>query len=87
MIITAGVFAWQDWLDAAPGPVGSKYQKGVPGAGKRMERPFAAFRSNCFPVHPIRYNNQKGVHILGMEYRSMEDTAAAVIADYEAGGW
>ncbi|KAJ7033273.1 D-lactaldehyde dehydrogenase [Mycena alexandri] len=72
MIITAGAFAWQDWLDAAP--ASSKYQKGTPGAGRDM-------------VHLLRYKNEKGIRILGMQYRSMEDTAAAVITDYEARGW
>ncbi|KAJ7766216.1 D-lactaldehyde dehydrogenase [Mycena metata] len=72
MIIAAGAFAWQDWLDAAP--TSSKYQKGTPGAGKDM-------------VHLLRYKNEKGIRILGMQYHSMEDTAAAVIADYEARGW
>ncbi|KAJ6531438.1 hypothetical protein DFH09DRAFT_1183626 [Mycena vulgaris] len=72
IIITAGAFAWQDWLDAAP--PASNYQKGTPGAGKDA-------------VHLLRYENGKGIRILGMEYRSMADTAAAAVADYEARGW
>ncbi|KAJ6452663.1 hypothetical protein C8R45DRAFT_1083348 [Mycena sanguinolenta] len=72
IIIAAGAFAWQDWLDAAP--PSSKYQKGTPGAGKDH-------------VHLLRYKNDKSKRILDMEYRSMEDTAAATIADYEKRGW
>ncbi|KAJ7189651.1 hypothetical protein GGX14DRAFT_484545 [Mycena pura] len=72
IIIAAGAFAWQDWLDAVP--PASKYQKGTPGAGKDH-------------VHLLRYDNGKSARVLGMEYRSMGDTAAAVVADYEARGW
>ena len=59
-------------VDAAP-PT-SKYQKGTPGAGKDA-------------VHLLRYKNDKSIRILEMEYRSMADTAAARIADYETWEW
>ncbi|KAJ7230091.1 hypothetical protein GGX14DRAFT_409938 [Mycena pura] len=72
IIIAAGAFAWQDWLDAVP--PASRYQKGTPGAGKDH-------------VHLLRYDTGKSVRVLGMKYRSMADTAAAVVADYEARGW
>ncbi|KAJ7737805.1 D-lactaldehyde dehydrogenase [Mycena maculata] len=72
IIVSAGPFLWQDWLDAAP--PSERYQKGTPGAGKDA-------------VHKIRYENGKSTRILGIEYRSMADTAAAVVADYEAKGW
>ncbi|KAJ7076683.1 D-lactaldehyde dehydrogenase [Mycena belliarum] len=72
IIIAAGAFTWQDWLDAAP--VSSKYQKGAPGAGKDA-------------VHLLRYDNEKGKVLLSLRYRSMEDTAADVVADWEARGW
>ncbi|KAJ7490816.1 D-lactaldehyde dehydrogenase [Mycena latifolia] len=71
-LISAGEFAWQDWLDAAP--PSSKYEKGTPGAGKDA-------------VYLIRYDASKGIRILGMKYRSMAETTADVIADYEAHGW
>ncbi|KAJ7846608.1 D-lactaldehyde dehydrogenase [Mycena olivaceomarginata] len=72
IIITAGAFSWQDWLDAAP--PSSKYLKGTPGAGKDA-------------VHLLRYKNEKSIRIHGLKYRSMEDTAAAAIKDYEERGW
>ncbi|KAJ7479840.1 D-lactaldehyde dehydrogenase [Mycena latifolia] len=74
IIIAAGAFAWQDWLDAAPAGAAGKYQKGTPGAGKDA-------------VHLLRYDTAKSVRVLGMEYRPMADTAAAALADYEARGW
>ncbi|KAJ7813659.1 D-lactaldehyde dehydrogenase [Mycena olivaceomarginata] len=73
-IISAGAFKWQDWLDAAPAESKSKYQKGTPGAGKDA-------------VHPVRYDASKSKRILGMQYRSMEETAEAVVDDYEQRGW
>ncbi|KAJ7142305.1 NAD-P-binding protein [Mycena epipterygia] len=72
LIICKEAFEWQDWLDAAP-PT-SKYLKGTPGAGKNA-------------VHPIKYDNANGITALGITYRSKEDTAAAVVADWEARGW
>ncbi|KAJ7829525.1 NAD-P-binding protein [Mycena olivaceomarginata] len=45
--------------------------EGTPGAGKNA-------------VHLLRYKNEKSIRILGLEYRSMEDTAAAAIKDYWA---
>ncbi|KAJ6596330.1 hypothetical protein DFH09DRAFT_905482 [Mycena vulgaris] len=77
IIIAAGAFSWQDWracpnfLDFLPT---TPFHKGTPGAGKDA-------------VQLLRYENGKGIRILGMEYRSMADTAAATVADYEARGW
>ncbi|KAJ7731586.1 hypothetical protein DFH07DRAFT_755616 [Mycena maculata] len=75
-IICAGAFAWQDWLDAAaPWTEDSdKYQKGTPGAGKEH-------------VHLLQYKNEKSIKVLELNYRTMADTAEAVIADYDAKGW
>ncbi|KAJ7064076.1 D-lactaldehyde dehydrogenase [Mycena amicta] len=74
IIICAGAFAWQDWLDAVPPSTGSKYQKGTPGAGKTH-------------VHLLRYETAKGIKLLGIEYRSMEETARDTLEDYEKKGW
>ncbi|KAJ7016547.1 hypothetical protein C8F04DRAFT_1160741 [Mycena alexandri] len=76
IIINAGAFSWQDWraYSSTPPPASSKYQKGTPGAGKDA-------------VHLLQYKNEKGIRILGIQYRSMEDTAADVIKEYEARGW
>ncbi|KAJ6571117.1 NAD(P)-binding protein [Mycena capillaripes] len=73
IIITAGAFAWQDWLDAAPKSASGKYQTGTPGAGKDH-------------VHLLRYVNDKSIKVLGMKYRSMEDTAEATVKDWEERG-
>ncbi|KAJ7438936.1 hypothetical protein B0H11DRAFT_2103455 [Mycena galericulata] len=91
IIVSAGPFVWQDWLDAAP--PSAKYQKGVPGSGKDV-------------VHQIRYDNRKAERLLGMTndpskaatdasgqkieftvYRTMEETARDTVADWEKRGW
>jgi len=73
IIVSAGPFVWQDWLDAAPDT--PKYQKGVPRAGKDA-------------VHQIRYDASKSVRVLGMtSYRRMAETARDTAADWEARGW
>jgi hypothetical protein len=38
-------------------------------------------------VHPVRYDTSKSIRILGTQYRSMANTAAAVLDDYERRGW
>ncbi|KAJ6616017.1 NAD-P-binding protein [Mycena sp. CBHHK59/15] len=72
VIVSAGPFVWQDWLDAAPRS--PKFEKGVPGAGKSA-------------VHLIRYDASKSQRVLGMTYRSMEETTKDTVADWEAKGW
>ncbi|KAJ6512289.1 NAD-P-binding protein [Mycena vulgaris] len=73
IIVSAGPFVWQDWLDAAPDS--PKYQTGVPGAGRDA-------------VHQIRYDASKSARVLGMpHYRGMEETAKDTVADWEARRW
>ncbi|KAF7371236.1 hypothetical protein MSAN_00759300 [Mycena sanguinolenta] len=73
IIISAGPFVWQDWLDAAPDS--SKYQKGVAGTGKDA-------------VHMVRYDVRKSARVLGITaYRSMAETARDTVADWEARSW
>ncbi|KAJ7657253.1 hypothetical protein DFH06DRAFT_1197770 [Mycena polygramma] len=74
IIVSAGPYVWQDWLDAAP--ESPKYQKGMaPGAGKDA-------------VHHIVYDASKSATVLGMEaYRSIAETARDTVADWEARGW
>ncbi|KAJ6535745.1 hypothetical protein B0H19DRAFT_963478 [Mycena capillaripes] len=73
IIVSAGPYVWQDWLDVAPHS--PKYQKGVPGSGKGA-------------VHQIVYDASKSVKVLGMPaYRSMAETVRDTVADWEARGW
>ncbi|KAJ7186147.1 D-lactaldehyde dehydrogenase [Mycena filopes] len=73
IIVSAGPFVWQDFLDAAP--KSPRFQKGVPGPGKNT-------------VHQIRYDASKSARVLGMgTYRSMEDMTRDTVEDWEARGW
>ncbi|KAJ7864416.1 hypothetical protein B0H14DRAFT_2348539, partial [Mycena olivaceomarginata] len=72
IIIDAGPFVWQNWLDAVPNS--PKFQKGACGAGKDA-------------VHRIRYDPSKSARVLGMSHRSIEETARDIVADWEARGW
>ncbi|KAJ7704247.1 hypothetical protein B0H14DRAFT_3646823 [Mycena olivaceomarginata] len=73
IIISAGPWVWQDWLDAAPDS--SKYQKGIAGAGKDA-------------VYKIQFNASKSARLLGMTaYRSKEETVRDTMADWEVRGW
>ncbi|KAJ7209032.1 hypothetical protein C8J57DRAFT_1201092 [Mycena rebaudengoi] len=73
IIISAGPWVWQDWLDAAPDS--SKYQKGTSGAGKDA-------------LYKIQFDASKSARLLGMTaYRNKEETARDTTADWEVRGW
>ncbi|KAJ7230087.1 hypothetical protein GGX14DRAFT_409928 [Mycena pura] len=72
IIVSAGPYVWQDWLDAAPDS--PKFQKGVPGSSKGI-------------VYQLQYDARKSVRVLGMTYRTMQETARDTVADWEARGW
>ncbi|KAF8877684.1 D-lactaldehyde dehydrogenase [Infundibulicybe gibba] len=75
IIISGGVNTWQDWLDVAHSIESSPAMtRGIPGAGVNA-------------VHKIRYDNAKGVRLLGMEYRGKEEVARDMLADFGRRGW
>ncbi|KAF7304069.1 D-lactaldehyde dehydrogenase [Mycena indigotica] len=73
IIVCAGPFCWQDWLDVVPAS-NTNYEKGTPGAGKSF-------------VHLIIFENGKAKKLLGLDYRTMEQTAKDTLEDYEQKGW
>ncbi|KAK0475280.1 hypothetical protein IW261DRAFT_1496772 [Armillaria novae-zelandiae] len=79
IIISAGSFVWQDWIDTANAlslsPIPSRtLPKGVPGAGKTAK-------------HQIKYDTAKEKMILGLTLRTKEETAKDTLADFERRGW
>ncbi|KAF9457365.1 hypothetical protein BDZ94DRAFT_1273374 [Collybia nuda] len=80
IIISAGPYVWQDWVDVAnslsPSPIPShkSLPRGNPGGGKNA-------------IHLIQYNTEKEGKILGLKYRSKEETTRDTLADFEARGW
>ncbi|KAJ7202445.1 NAD-P-binding protein [Mycena rebaudengoi] len=73
IIVSAGPFVWQQWLDAAPA-TSKSYQKGTPGAAKNV-------------VHQIQYNAGKSARVLGLSYRTMQQTTRDTVADWEKRRW
>ncbi|KIY46821.1 NAD(P)-binding protein [Fistulina hepatica ATCC 64428] len=82
IILSAGPFVWQDWLDVAnnltpPSPIPSHTDlpKGFPGAGRTA-------------THMVIYDTSKADRIFGrFKYASKEDLTRAILADFEARGW
>ncbi|KAK0199490.1 D-lactaldehyde dehydrogenase [Desarmillaria ectypa] len=79
IIISAGPFVWQDWIDAvntlSPSPIPSHtLPKGVPGAGKGTK-------------YAVDYDTAKEKRILGLKLRTKEETARDTLADFERRGW
>lgn len=82
IIINAGVFKWQDFIDAAnalsPIPRLLKpLPKGIPHSGS----------GHLGAVHLVSYDATKSDRILGLKYRSISNTTEGTLADYAARGW
>ncbi|KAF9064341.1 hypothetical protein BDP27DRAFT_1384769 [Rhodocollybia butyracea] len=82
LLISAGEFVFQDFIDAAnsfspsPIPSHSDLPKGNPGAGKGFQA-------------KVAYDASKASKILGPElvYHSIEETTRDTLADFESRGW
>ncbi|KAL0958148.1 hypothetical protein HGRIS_000315 [Hohenbuehelia grisea] len=78
MIVSAGPYVWQDWLDVANSLSdlcpNRALPKGHPGAGKSA-------------VHKIQLDSSKAARILGLQYRSKEETVKGILEDLQAKGW
>ena len=83
VIVSAGEFIWQDFLDAlhntSPPPFPpsrvAQLPKGEPGtSGKDV-------------VHPILYDTTKQCNVLGLEPRGIEECVRDTVADYQGRGW
>ncbi|KAL0958645.1 hypothetical protein HGRIS_013981 [Hohenbuehelia grisea] len=77
IIVSAEAYFWQDWLDAANSlspPPDRPLPKGRPGAGKSA-------------VHQIQYDARKAQRILGLKYRTKEETLRDVLEDLKVKGW
>ncbi|KAG1731354.1 uncharacterized protein EDB91DRAFT_1154692 [Suillus paluster] len=83
IIISAGNWKWQDFIDAAnaisppPKLATGGLPKGNPGAGT----------GHPSTVHLLYYETAKAARILGLKYRTITETTKDTLADYEAKGW
>ncbi|KAI0349758.1 NAD-P-binding protein [Trametes cingulata] len=73
-IIRGGSFVWQDFVNAA-----RRYSKKIPPGEPSYDRSKAVF--------PAIYNTEKSRRILGIEYRSLEETTRDSVEDFKAKGW
>jgi len=80
ILITAGAWVWQDWLDCAnslqPTPIPShpSLPKGTPGGGKGA-------------TYLNRYDTSKASRILGIKFLTMEESTRDTLKDFEERGW
>ncbi|KAF8873079.1 D-lactaldehyde dehydrogenase [Infundibulicybe gibba] len=79
IMVSAGRYTWQDWLDTAnslkPSPLPNHtFPVGTPGSGKDA-------------VYKNTYDASKSLRILGMKYRTMEQTTRDTLADFARRGW
>jgi len=84
MLISAGLFKWQDWADivnalptATLSSLAHKTTVGNPGSG------------SCRPdtVHMNTYDISLSKEILGLKYRTKEESAKDMIEDFAKRGW
>ncbi|EIW85968.1 D-lactaldehyde dehydrogenase [Coniophora puteana RWD-64-598 SS2] len=82
IIVSSSVYKWQDFIDAAnkvspPPKLSQKLAVGNPGAGS----------ANPNTVHMISFDTSKAKSILGLKYRTIDETTRDTLADFEARGW
>ncbi|KAI0367231.1 D-lactaldehyde dehydrogenase [Pilatotrama ljubarskyi] len=73
-IIRGGSFVWQDFVNAA-----RRYSEKIP-PGDPSYDPSKA-------VYPTKYNTKKARRILGIEFRSLEETTKDSLEDFKSRGW
>jgi len=78
IIISAGEFVWNDWIEVAkslsPSPVPSPSQ---------LARGYPGFK----PVYTVHYDATKSVELLGMIYKSKEEVTMDLLTDFNSRGW
>ncbi|PFH47275.1 hypothetical protein AMATHDRAFT_87804, partial [Amanita thiersii Skay4041] len=85
IIVNAGHYIWQDWLNIANSLTPSPIPSHAPGTEKAL--PVGNTEAIKNPVYMIKYNTAKEKRILGLTYRTMEETTRDTLADYERRGW
>jgi len=79
IIVNAGEFHWQDWIDVAnslspPAAPGKTLPVGNPGAGRTA-------------THMYTYDTSKEKRILGLKYKTMHEIARDMLVDFNNRGW
>ncbi|KAI0827008.1 NAD-P-binding protein [Trametes gibbosa] len=74
IIIRGGSYTWQQIINIA-----HRSSNKIPGEDSSYDLTQA--------VYPVRYSAEKGRRILGIEYRSLEDSVKDMVEDFDARGW
>ncbi|KXN89087.1 NADPH-dependent methylglyoxal reductase GRE2 [Leucoagaricus sp. SymC.cos] len=88
LIVSAGAFVWQDWLDVA-----STHRSPLKSHTFAHHQEFNGFLPRGFPDiernRLTRMDSSKAARVLGPElkYRSMEETTKDILLDYAERGW
>ncbi|KAI0077589.1 NAD-P-binding protein [Panus rudis PR-1116 ss-1] len=73
-IVSAGPWKWQDWVNAA-----RKISPAVPAGNEEYKSENA--------VHKIKFDTSRSERVLGIQYRSMDETTRDILAEFEKRGW
>ncbi|KAF8342424.1 D-lactaldehyde dehydrogenase [Amanita rubescens] len=79
IIVSAGPFHWQDWIDVAnslspPAVPGKTLAVGNPGAGRMAP-------------YMLDYDTSKEKRIFGLKYKTMEEISKDMLVDFDRRGW
>ncbi|KAF8635789.1 hypothetical protein AX17_003846 [Amanita inopinata Kibby_2008] len=85
IIVSAGPFVFQDWLDVANSLSPSPIPSHAPGTAKAL--PVGNPGAGKGAPYKINYDTSKEQRILGLKYRSMEEVTRDTLADFERRGW
>ncbi|KAH7921679.1 NAD(P)-binding protein [Leucogyrophana mollusca] len=82
IIINAGVWKWQDFLDAAnaispPPKLSQPLPVGNPGAGS----------ADPAAIHMLVFKTDRARDIFGLKYHTIAETTEDMLADFESRGW
>ncbi|KAM6493007.1 D-lactaldehyde dehydrogenase [Amanita muscaria] len=84
LLVKAGSNVWQDWIDVANSLSPSPIPSHAPGTNKGLPK---GRPEGKHVKHTVEYDVSKAQRILAPQYRSMDETARDMLADFERRGW
>ncbi|CAL1709339.1 unnamed protein product [Somion occarium] len=73
IIVSAGSFKWQDWVIEA-----RKFAPEIPLGDTSYKSP---------EIYPLQYDTSRGTRLLGIPFRTKEETTRDIIANFKEKGW
>ncbi|KIL64303.1 hypothetical protein M378DRAFT_24585 [Amanita muscaria Koide BX008] len=84
ILVKAGSNVWQDWIDVANSLSPSPIPTHAPGTNKALPK---GRPEGKHVKHIVEYDVSKAQRILAPQYRSMDETARDMLADFERRRW